>query len=103
MIFYRQLCLEMYDDNLDTYIRTEAIEPDFQWTLLQDLCCQLVDSMTWLHQNNIHYDGRLHPRNIFVKNGRYGFCVSLLPFVYTRLTRIISFHFAGLLYHVWSV
>lgn len=67
MIFYRQLCLEMYDDNLDTYIRTEAIEPDFQWTLLQDLCCQLVDSMTWLHQNNIHYDGRLHPRNIFVK------------------------------------
>ena len=67
MIFYRQLCLEMYDKNLDTYIRTEAIEPDFQWTLLQDLCCQLVDSMTWLHQNNIHYDGRLHPRNIFVK------------------------------------
>ncbi|XP_046635993.1 uncharacterized protein LOC124314716 [Daphnia pulicaria] len=64
---YRELCLEMYDENLDTFIRSEAIQNDFQWTLLQDLCIQLVDSITWLHQNNIYYDGRLHPRNIFVK------------------------------------
>ncbi len=66
-MYCRQLCLEMYDENLDTFIRTKAIESDFQWTLLQDLCIQLVDSTTWLHQNNIYYDGRLHPRNIFVK------------------------------------
>jgi hypothetical protein len=66
-MYYRELCLEMYDENLDTFIRSEAIQNDFQWTFLQDLCIQLVDSITWLHQNNIYYDGRLHPRNVFVK------------------------------------
>jgi hypothetical protein len=52
---------------LDTFIREHTKENDFQWTVLQEMCYQLVDSVAWLHQGNIYYDGRLHPRNIFVK------------------------------------
>ncbi len=62
--------METCDENLDTFIRERTKEPDFQWTILQEMCCQLVDSVAWLHQDNFYYDGRLHPRNILVKRSK---------------------------------
>lgn len=70
MIKYRHLYLETCDENLDTFIRKRTKELDFQWTILQEMCCQLVDSVAWLHQDNFYYDGRLHPRNILVKRSK---------------------------------
>ncbi len=70
MIKYRHLYLETCDENLDTFIRIRTKELDFQWTILQEMCCQLVDSVAWLHQDNFYYDGRLHPRNILVKRSK---------------------------------
>lgn len=54
--------------SLDTFIHGQAQEEDFQWTILQELCCQMVDSVAWLHQTNVFYNGQLHPRNIYIKN-----------------------------------
>lgn len=63
----RHLFLETCNDTLETYILKYATEIDFQWTILQKICFQLVDSVAWLHQRDLYYDGRLHPRNIFIK------------------------------------
>ena len=59
--------MEACADSLDTFIRNHTKENGFQWTTLQEMCCQLVDSVAWLHQSKIYNDGRLNPRNIFVK------------------------------------
>ena len=59
--------METCTDSLDTFIRYHTKENGFQWTTLQEMCYQLVDSVAWLHQNNIYNYGRLNPRNIFVK------------------------------------
>ncbi|KAK4018931.1 hypothetical protein OUZ56_000966 [Daphnia magna] len=72
---FKHIYLETCNDTLDTYIqkyRTKinlkyATEIDFQWTILKKICFQLVDSVAWLHQRELYYDGRLHPRNIFIK------------------------------------
>ena len=63
----RHLYLEICKGSLDTYILEGSKKRDFQWTVLPDMCFQLVDSVAWLHQSKIFFDGRLHPRNIFVK------------------------------------
>ena len=62
--------METCDENLDTFIRKHTKENDFQWTVLKEMCYQLVDSVAWLHQGNFYYDGRLHPRNILVKRSK---------------------------------
>ncbi|KAK4018933.1 hypothetical protein OUZ56_000968 [Daphnia magna] len=64
---FKHLFLETCNDTLETYILKYATEIDFQWTILQKICFQLVDSVAWLHQRDLYYDGRLHPRNIFIK------------------------------------
>lgn len=57
--------------NLESYIHEETLRDDFKWTVLQVLCCQLVESIDWLHNRNIFHDGNLNPRNILVKVSDY--------------------------------
>ncbi|KAI9565925.1 hypothetical protein GHT06_009723 [Daphnia sinensis] len=64
---FKHLYLETCNDTLETYIRKSAMNSNFQWTILQEICCQLVDSVAWLHQRKFYYNGQLHPRNIFIK------------------------------------
>ncbi|XP_057370621.1 uncharacterized protein LOC130691655 [Daphnia carinata] len=64
---FRHVYLETCNDTLDTYIRKHAMNSNFRWTILQEICCQLVDSVAWLHQRGFYYNGQLHPRNIFIK------------------------------------
>ncbi|KAI9565922.1 hypothetical protein GHT06_009720 [Daphnia sinensis] len=64
---FKHLYLETCNETLDTYILKYATEIGFQWMILPEICCQLVDSVAWLHQRKLYYNGQLHPRNIFIK------------------------------------
>ena len=64
---YRYLHLEVCIGSLDSYIQEDTRKTNFLWTSLPDLCSQLIDSVIWLHQNDVYFNGKLNPRNILVK------------------------------------
>ena len=63
----RYLHLEVCIGSLDSYIQEDARDFNFPWITLPELCCQLVDSVIWLHHGAVYFDGELNPRNILVK------------------------------------
>ncbi|XP_057370622.1 uncharacterized protein LOC130691656 [Daphnia carinata] len=62
-IDFKCLYPETFNDQLDTYILKHAKENNF----LQDICYQLVDCVSWLHERSIYRNSKLHPGNIFIK------------------------------------
>lgn len=62
--------LETYHQSLESYIESarKGVSSYENWNTFPNLCFQLADAVSWLHHHcSISLEGRLNPRNVFVK------------------------------------